>query len=37
MNAVHGLIDWTTSPDNGNLKVGMVDLRVTDSVVYSPG
>ena len=23
MNAVNGLIDWTTSPDSGSLKVGM--------------
>jgi hypothetical protein len=23
MNAVNGLIDWVTSPDNGSLKVGM--------------
>src|SRR6187200_1220263 len=24
-NAVHGLMDWTTSPESGSLKVGMGD------------
>jgi hypothetical protein len=24
--AVHGLIDWTTSPDNGSLNIGMRGL-----------
>jgi hypothetical protein len=33
MNAVNGLIAWTTSPDKGSLKTGMRD----SSLLHLPG
>ena len=40
MNAVNGLIDWTTSPDSGSLKVGMRGsflVSAEDTLSEGPG
>jgi hypothetical protein len=40
MNAVNGLIDWTTSPESGSLKVGMRGsflMSAEDTLSEDPG